>query len=699
MPGRRARTTSQPGRGTSDGSDTRPAASVSAQLAASRIASSFTFTRTAIVCLALLGASLLTFANSINNPLIIDDFDTITDNQQIRQLNLDVLKPARELPVAGRPLANVTFALNYAISGQAPAPYRVTNILLHALCAMALYLVIRRGLQLPRIPPPLTARADTIAVITAMVWVVHPLNGEVVNYLTQRTESLMAIFYLLTVYCAFRSATAQGATWQVMTVVACTLGALCKETIATAPLVVLAFDRLLIFGSWKDAWARRRGLYAGLLIPILALAALQMSSPRPYSAGFNTGVSVWTYLLNQALLIARYLWLTVWPHDLVIFYGAPRQLALLDVLPQATLILSLLAMTLYAWRRWPVGAAAGIWFFLTLAPTSSILPIATEVGAERRMYLPIIAVLLIAVAGVSRLVRDGRVVVGLAAALVLALGTAAAARNRDYVNPLTLAELTLERWPVGMTRHLYAEALLKAGRRAEAIAQLRAATVDAPRAHLALGLELLADGALDEAITELQAFTRLEPMHRAVPDAESMAARALARRDRWDEAMRSAQAALEKVPGLPEAQLVVAEGYFRSERFGDSVTAYRAYLAQRPNDAEATTNLAIALVSAGQIETAIEEFRRAADLKPGDWQARHNLALALMNTGRVVESVSEARRAIALRPEAAIGHMVLGQGLAALNQREAAIVSLERAVQLAPGNEEARALLAKVRGQ
>ena len=91
------------------------------------------------------------------------------------------------------------------------------------------------------------------------------------------------------------------------------------------------------------------------------------------------------YLLNQAQIITRYLQLTFWPDPLIVFYGWAKPLALGDVLFEGALVVGLLAATVVALIRASKLGYLGAWFFLLLAPTSSVLPITTEVGAERRM--------------------------------------------------------------------------------------------------------------------------------------------------------------------------------------------------------------------------------------------------------------------------------------------------------------------------
>src|SRR6185436_12269087 len=109
----------------------------------------------------------------------------------------------------------------------------------------------------------------------------------------------------------------------------------------------------------------------------LITAALMWSGPRIHSAGFAAGVSPWTYLMNQTVMIARYLRLAVWPRSLVLAYGIPLPLSVGDVVVPALLIVGLLALTAVALVRRPLLGFLGLWFFVTLAPTSTIVPIAT----------------------------------------------------------------------------------------------------------------------------------------------------------------------------------------------------------------------------------------------------------------------------------------------------------------------------------
>jgi hypothetical protein len=160
-----------------------------------------------------------------------------------------------------------------------------------------------------------------------------------------------------------------------------------SRALVTAPVMVVVYDRVFTFDSLKKALRERWPLSAGLAATWIVLAAVNWSGSRIHSADFGTGVSVWTYLLNQSVMIVRYLRLALWPRSLVLAYGTPQPMSVAEALPYALVAIALLALTVFAlWRR-PMLGFLGAWFFITLAPTTSFVPIAAEVGAERRMYL------------------------------------------------------------------------------------------------------------------------------------------------------------------------------------------------------------------------------------------------------------------------------------------------------------------------
>lgn len=632
-----------------------------------------------VVLIGLAGA--LTYWNSLSGSFILDDQVTIVDNHQIREWwrLASVLVPESDTPIAGRPLVNLSFAVNYAIGGLRVRGYHVGNIAIHVVCALLAFAVVWRTLEWPRVRARFSGNSLDIAFAIALLWTVHPLNTEVVDYLTQRTESMLGMFYLLTLYAALRAmGSRRSPAWQSLAVLSCGLGMACKESMVSAPLIVALYDRVYV--SENHGFRARRRMYLGLAATWLVLAALNWSGPRAAVGGLSTGVSTWTYLLNQTVMIARYLRLAIWPRSLVVFYGWPLPLRLGDVMPYAGLIVFLLIATVIAMKRQPMLGFLGVWFFVTLAPTSSIIPIATEVGAERRMYLPLLAVISLVVVGASLawdfagrrfhghhetalrpLAHAGAVLLLIGVAGALAAGSIA--RNREYSAPRTLAQTVVERWPTGIAHHMLAEQLTSAGLHDEAVAHLREALRGGDsRAGYSLGIELFNAGKLQEAVEQFDAFVRtsglpyhlvprwLEPPPAEVIGARSAMARVFAMQGRLPQAVEQAQAVLAVAPFQLDTRLLFAEVLFRQQRYEEAGVQYREYLKSRPDDVRALTNGGITLIAIGRLDDAIMLFRHAVEVEPRSPNTRRLLGLALLDRGDFDGAAVQAREGVTLTP-------------------------------------------------
>jgi len=599
----------------------------------------------------ILAAIVAVYANSIGGPFVLDDQASVVQNPDIRNLGrLDrVLSPRPDSPVAGRPLVSLSFAIDYAIGGLDVAGYHVVNVAWHVACAWLLFGIVRRTLdRWPALTQSVLPAAD-VALAAALLWAVHPLTSEVVDYTTQRTESMMAFFLLLALYAAIRAHAPAPRLWTVVTVLACLAGTMCKETIAVAPLLIALHDRVFVFESWREAVRHRRRLYLGLATSWLVLAGMVSTGPRAAVSGLDSGVSAWTYLLNQAAIVLDYLRLTVWPTNLVVFYGWPEMLALGDVLPEAMTVVALLAITAVALVKWPRLGYLGAWFFVTLAPTSSVIPIATEVGAERRMYLPLMALAVLAAVAAAALVtwvgRRGttaaRAIGAVAlAVMVLALGAATVRRNAEYASAITLARTVVDRRPTAVAHHILGEQLALAGRYAEAETALATAvSLGDSRALYQLGVLLMDGRRTSEAAKQFEAFVAtagvrqrlrwLDPPLIDVLSARLMLARIGAADGRWADVAAQTRLVLAAAPRHPEAQRLLGAALFSTQQWPETIATLSDYLATRPRDAQARLNLGVAFVATGRLDDAVREFRQAAATDPTDAEARRLLDLAL----------------------------------------------------------------------
>jgi protein O-mannosyl-transferase len=553
----------------------------------------------------LLVAGVLAYWPAFSAPFLLDDRIAILNNAQIRTLTplSSALSAPRDTPVAGRPLVNLSFAINYAADALNPRGYRMTNLAIHLVAGLLLFGVIRRTLLLPKLSRRFGNRAPVLAFAAALLWTLHPLHSEVINYVTQRTESMMGLCYFATLYCSVRALAERGIGWTVSAVLSCAAGMLCKESMVTAPLAVVLIDRVLVFDSWREAFTARWRLYGGLAATWLVLVGLLAGSPRS-SAGFGSGISPWVYLLNQTRMIVQYLKLAAWPRGLVLDYGLPQPLTVADIWLSGLVVVALLLATVVALVFRPALGLLGAWFFMTLSPTSSFVPISTEVGAERRMYLPLVAIVVLVVIAFDelreRVRRRGQLstpasekhyemaVLALLGALMVG---GILLRNREYESMLTMSQTIVSRWPSGRGLYHLGTTLIESGRESEGMSYLRASSRDYPGALFAIGTEQFAAGKTSEAIATVERFIRALPTHVNVIAARDMLARAYA----------------------IQGNLAAAEDQARQ------------LVKLAPTYAAGHDILGRLLGSQGQFLAAAAEFQQVLALQPGNVAARQNL--------------------------------------------------------------------------
>jgi len=475
-----------------------------------------------LLALAIGGAYL----NSLHGVFLFDDYSCIVENPAIRRLwpLHDILVTRPDIAIAGRPLVTLSLALNYAVGGLDVVGYHVVNIGLHLISALLLFGLVRRALRTDRWRETFGRSSTGLALAVALLWGVHPLLTEGVTYIVQRTELMMSLCLLLMVYAILRSTeSSRPWRWQAVAIVACGAGMASKEVMVVGPFVAWLFDALVLSAAWSEPWRRRRGLYLGLAATWLILAALLSSGPRPASVAWGV-VSPWDSLTTQAGVLLHYARLAVWPDPLVVDYGDwPIATRLREVWPACAAVGACWLASVWLCARRRLEGFLCAWVLLILAPSSSILPIVTEVAAERRMYLPLAGLISLAVFGGWRLLRRAiadlprrRVVsAALVASVAMTLGALAARRNATYVSEVALLEDTVRARPSNTrARYNLGTALAEQGwidqarREFEQVLALNPAYAPA---HNNLGVMLLRQGHANEAAQHYAEAIRLDP--------------------------------------------------------------------------------------------------------------------------------------------------------------------------------------------
>ena len=141
-------------------------------------------------------AGLVTFGNALDGVFVMDDVSSVVDNRRI--LSIWPLRASMGGPpqssLGGRPVVAFSFAVSHAFAGLDPWGYHAWNLAVHILAALVLSGIVRRTFRSPRMPERLRREADVLAFVVALIWLVHPLQTEVIGYVTQRTESTMGLF-------------------------------------------------------------------------------------------------------------------------------------------------------------------------------------------------------------------------------------------------------------------------------------------------------------------------------------------------------------------------------------------------------------------------------------------------------------------------------------------------------------------------
>ncbi len=603
-------------------------------------------------------AGVAAYAGSFRAPFLFDDDGSIAQNPTIRSLRTALFPPAgSSVTVSGRPLVNVSFAVNYAISGIEPWSYHAVNLIIHLFSAWILFCLLRVTLKSPGIGRVIAGGSDSLALSAAALWAVHPLNTEAVTYVVQRAESLVSLFYLLTLYFFARSVVRPGALrpsaiWRWSSVASCLLGMATKEVMVSAPVIVWLYDRTFVAGSFRQAFRQRKAFYLLLASSWLVLAYLVIGgSGRGGSAGFCAGVAWWAYALTQCQAVVHYIRLLLWPWPLTFDYGTSVVSGLASVPLQAALVLAAITGTLVALRRKPVVGFVGTFFFAVLAPSSSVVPIATQTIAEHRMYLAGAVALVSAVVGLH--VWLGRKTV---AACLLSAGIFCALtslRNRDYRTEEAIWRDTVVKCP------------------------------DNPRAHATLGLTLYQHGRYAEAIAEDQAALRLSPDY---VQARSNLGSALQASGNQPAAIAEFRRVLKAAPNAAEVHYNLATALAEAGETAASLAEFDRARRLNPRSADIHSGFGDALFNAGRLTEAAEQYEAALQLAPNNAVTLQNLGTVQLHQGRTTDAIATYGKAVQLSPALAAARTNLGIALEACGRWSDATAQLEVSLQLDPTN-------------
>jgi tetratricopeptide (TPR) repeat protein len=594
---------------------------------------------------------------SLRVPFQFDDIVFVRDNPALRAL----WPPGRWIHAGSqetRPLANLTFALNYAWSGQAPWSYHLVNLGLHLACVVLLFVLVRRSLRLLAEPWP--ARADLVAAAAALLLAAHTAHSESVIYIQGRPGLLATAFGLAALALAAdllpRWATARRRGRGTAAVAACVaLAVLGKESAAVLPALLLLLDVAVVArGRLREVGKRALAFHLPqwLTLGVLPLVFATLRNPHHGVFGFDT-VDVARFYLTQPEVLLFYLRLYLWPAGLTIDRAFPlarasQPLAWLAVAAVAGLVV----LTLWALRRAPWAGFCAAWWLAALAPTS-LLP-NREYVAERYMTFATPAFAALAAWGFAAAwgalaPARGRVAgsfaLALAASLALPLAWQTHHHGQVWLSGRTLWKQALDLSPGrGRAWYQYGWFLWNDAEYDEALrAARRAWELDrtAYQPPLLISRTLADRGQADSAVAYANEAIRLAPRQ---PEAHGLLALALMQLQRWPEALAATESALRV-----DSSMVTAF-YYRAQcriELGDTARARldaRSLEARRPDAGYGPYLFGLLDLVADHDSSAARWFQLALQREPNHVEAMGSYSMALFKLGRKGQALEAYRR-------------------------------------------------------
>ena len=607
----------------------------------------------AAIAIFLLGS--LVYSNTFGVPFAFDDHRNLVDNPAIRWTALDwswAERAVRNSP-SRRPLANLSFGLNYYFDRYEVGGYHAVNLAIHLVVSWLVFALawstFERCSQMVSEPNavsrqgavPLPRSLQWAAVFAGLLFVAHPLQTQSVTYIVQRMNSLATLFYLAALLFYIRGRTAQVGRRRTA---AFTAGLLCwglalgsKQNALTLPLAVWLYE-WFFFRNLDLGWVRRSAGWVG--IP-LALAAAGLYYAVVWGPDFGYAQRDFTMgerVLTQLRVVAFYIRLLLFPYPghLSLIHEIETSHSLFD--PPTTFaslvaIGMLLGAAVVLARRRRLLSFAIAWFFLHLVLESSILPL--EMVYEHRTYLPSVGLALLgAYALFSFFEKRGgaRAALAVAVGILAVSGVATWQRNEVWRSEVTLWSDVLAKYP------------------------------KSARAHTNLGAAFGVERDFDTALHHHREALRIDP---TFLKAQLNIGKAYAMKGMPAEAHAAFAAALHLAPLDPEAHASLGATLAGQGEFDEAIAHFETALALRPGHARTERNLGTALIARGRFEEAERVLRRVARREPSQPDVHDRLGRALEGLGRLEEARAEFALAVKLSPD----HPVAPRNLARVEAR------------------------------
>lgn len=580
----------------------------------------------AIALLVIIGSAI--YSNTLHSSFQFDDKQNIVNNPDIRNLAnpraIFNFMPTRFIP-------NLSFAVNYHFGRLNVIGYHLFNILIHISTAIMVWWLVILTLRTPSFKgKSISGYSGIIAFFAALIFVSHPVQTQAVTYIVQRIASLASLFYVSSLAFYVKSRLSRHeedkslirSFYYTLSFITVILAMFSKEMTITLPFMILLYE-LCFFKEDGIDWKHIAPFFITLLIiPVTTVVTKFVSfdemrlmrEPGP-------GILPSGYLLTQFKVIVTYIRLLLVPINQNLDYDYSVSKTLFDIPTLSGLILLavIFITAVRIFRGYRLVSFGIFWFFLTLLPESSVIPI-RDVIYEHRLYLPMVGYAVFLVSAVYYIFEKKG-----AGALIIILSIAAVsysmlAYNRNFV------------WKDEFT--LWNDATRKSPNKARPLYNL--------------GTLYLISGNVDKALSRYNKVIEIDPKY---TEAYYNRGNVYVDKGDIDKALSDYNRAIELKPKYADAYYNRGNVYLNKRELDQAISDYNKAIGFDPKHPGAYNNRGLAYQNKGDFAKALSDYNKAIEFNPGHADAYNNRGNVYLDKGDIDKAISEYNKAIGSDPK------------------------------------------------